>query len=208
METWGDLACFTRPESKVERLSYPVPTPSALRGLLSAIYSKPNEFYWQINRVEVLKPIRYISFKRNEVKSKVGNSANPILVEDDRTQRQSVMLKDVHYRVYASIIKRDGFKGTLTALYEQADRRIRGGKCFYQPCLGTRECVAYFSPNESGLLPCKESLDVGLMLYDVFDLHSFEVTTKSKPYITLFKAKLVDGVLEIPDFDSGDVLRP
>ena len=68
IDVWGDFACFSRPESKVERLTYPVPTPSAMRGLLSAIYSKPNEFYWQITKIEVLNKPAYISFKRNEVK--------------------------------------------------------------------------------------------------------------------------------------------
>lgn len=72
IEVWGDLACFTMPYAKGERLTYPFPTPSAARGILSAIYSKPKEFRWQINRIEVLNPIRYISFKRNEVKYTVG----------------------------------------------------------------------------------------------------------------------------------------
>lgn len=88
IEVWGDFACFTRPEAKVERLSYPVPTPSAIRGILSAIYSKPKEFYWQINRIEVLNPIKFISFKRNEVKKKTDGK-NPMMVEanDTRTQK-------------------------------------------------------------------------------------------------------------------------
>ena len=78
LEVWGDFACFARPESKVERLTYPVSTPSAARGILSSIYSKPKEFYWQVNRIEVLNPIRYISFKRNEVKSRMGKALEPL----------------------------------------------------------------------------------------------------------------------------------
>jgi len=206
LEAWGDFACFTRPESKVERLSYPVPTPSAMRGLLSAIYSKPIEFYWQINKIEVLKPIQYISFKRNEVKVKVSKS--PILVEDNRTQRQSVFLRDVRYRIFASIIKRDSFGGSLSSLYDQAWRRIRTGKCYFQPSFGCRECVAYFEESDGKLQPINESMDIGLMLYDVFDLHQFEVTDKAKPYISIFHAVMENGVIDVPDFDSELVLKP
>ena len=98
---WGDFALFSRPESKVERMTYPVPTPSAARGILASIYSKPAEFYWQVQRIEVLKPIRYVTFKRNELKSKMPRipTANPmascLIIEDERTQRQSVVLQDV-----------------------------------------------------------------------------------------------------------------
>ena len=92
LEVWGDFACFSDPAGgKVERLSYPFPTPSAVRGILSAIYSKPPEFFWQINRIEVLNPIRYISFKRNEIKSTVRDK--PIYTDEDRTQRQTVALR-------------------------------------------------------------------------------------------------------------------
>lgn len=97
LEVWGDFAAFVPPYAKVERLTSAVPTPSAARGIFSAIYSKPAEFYWQITRIEVLNPIRYISFKRNEVKSTVsikGNTESCILYADeDRTQRQTQALK-------------------------------------------------------------------------------------------------------------------
>ena len=125
LEVWGDFACFSQPASKVERLTYPVPTPSAVRGILSSIYAKPREFYWQVNRIEVLNPIRYISFKRNEVKSKVRDK--PIYTDEDRTQRQTVALRDVRYRFAASICPREDFSGTAAQLYDQALRRIRGG---------------------------------------------------------------------------------
>ncbi|MBR5961009.1 MAG: CRISPR-associated protein Cas5, partial [Clostridia bacterium] len=107
IETWGDFACFTNPAAKVERLTYPFPTPSAARGILSAIYAKPVEFYWQVNRIEVLNPIRYISFKRNEVKSTLGmkdGAGIPIVTDEDRTQRQTVALQDVRYRIAASVV--------------------------------------------------------------------------------------------------------
>lgn len=210
MEVWGDFACFTRPESKVERLTYPVITPSAARGVFSAVYSKPKEFYWQIRRIEVLSPIRYMSFKRNEViNCKVGKGSNmkPMLVEDDRTQRQSVVLKDVRYRITAEIVKRESFSGTVEQLVNQAKRRIEGGKCFFQPSLGTREFVCYFAP-PSDDPPIDDSLDLGLMLYDVFDLHDFEVAKKVKPFVTLFHAEMKNGIIEVPEFDSEDILKP
>lgn len=210
MEVWGDFACFSRPESKVERLTYPVITPSAARGVFSAVYSKPKEFYWQIRRIEVLSPIRYMGFKRNEVincKVGKGSSMKPMLVEDDRTQRQSVVLKDVRYRITAEIVKRGSFDGSLEQLISQAQRRIENGKCFFQPSLGTREFVCYFAP-PSDIPPIADSLDLGLMLYDVFDLHDFEVAKKVKPYVTLFHAEMKNGVIEVPEFDSDDVLKP
>lgn len=216
VEVWGDFACFSRPESKVERLTYPVMTPSAARGVLSAIYSKPIEFYWQVKQIEVLKPIRYMSFKRNEVINSKVNASNPkpILVEDTkitgaehRTQRQSVVLKDVRYRITAEIVKRSSYKGSIQQLYEQAQRRINNGKCFFQPSLGLREFVCYFE-SLSDMQPISESLDLGIMLYDVFDLNKFEVTEKTEPYISLFHAEMKNGIITIPEFESKLVLKP
>ena len=109
IEVWGDFACFTPPYSKVERLTYPVPTPSAVRGILSAIYSKPPEFYWQVKKIEVLNPIRYTSFMRNEVKSTVslkGDAESSVIYADeDRTQRQTQVLKNVRYRIMRRYVR-------------------------------------------------------------------------------------------------------
>ena len=207
LEVWGDFACFSRPECKVERLSYPVITPSAARGILSAIYSKPVEFYWQVKRIEVLSPIKYMSFKRNEVKSRQSGK-NPVFVEDDRTQRQSVVLKDVRYRITAEIVKRPDFSGTLEQLYAQALNRIEKGKCFFQPSLGLREFVCYFGPSGDSA-PIEDSCDLGYMLYDVFDFkNDIEVTEKTAPCISLFSAKMERGVIEVPEIDSPLVLKP
>lgn len=214
IEVWGDFACFSRPESKVERLTYPVITPSAARGILSAVYSKPVEFYWQIRQIEVLNPIRYITFKRNEVIYSKIKKLKPIFVEDTketgaehRTQRQTVALKDVRYRITAEIIPRKDFKGTVNQLYEQAKRMISSGKCFFQPSLGLREFVCYFDvPTDAE--PVNESLDIGFMLYDVFDLHKYEVTPKAEPFVSVFHAVLENGVMKVPDFDSSEVLKP
>ena len=105
LEVWGDFACFCPSYAKVERLTSPVPTPSAARGIYSAIYSKPAEFYWQITRIEVLNPIRYISFKRNEVKSTVNIKTKVedsiLYTDEDRTQRMTQALRDVRYRIVA-----------------------------------------------------------------------------------------------------------
>ncbi|MDD6489794.1 MAG: type I-C CRISPR-associated protein Cas5c [Clostridia bacterium] len=205
MDIFGDMACFTRPECKVERCTYPVPTPSAIRGILSAVYSKPVEFYWQVRKIEVMKPIRYMNLMRNEVKCKVTDKS--VLVEDERTQRNTVMLRDVYYRITADMIKRESFKGTQEQLYQQAINRISHGKCFFQPCLGTRECVCYFSEPDYSMKPISDNLDIGLMLYDVFDLDKFEVEKKVNPMVTLFNAKMRNGVIEVPDFHSDLVIR-
>ena len=206
IEVWGEFACYSPPQSKVERMTYPFPTPAAARGILSSIYSKPNEFYWQVCRIEVLNPIQYISFKRNEVKAKVSDT--PIYTDEERTQRQTVALKDVRYRITAQIIPRKGFEGSVKQLYEQAMRRIRAGKCYCQPGLGLREFVGYFS--EPTDLPNQNSdinLDAGWMVYDVFDLHDFSVSKKAKPKLSLYHAVMEHGVIEVPPYDSPEVVK-
>lgn len=211
LEVWGDFACFSPPYQKVERLSYPVPTPSAARGILSAIYSKPMEFYWQIRRIEVLNPIRYISFKRNEVKSTVSVKADVessiLYTDEDRTQRQTQALRDVRYRIAASICPQPGFTGTVEQLYQQALRRIQSGKTFYQPSLGLREFVCYFEESDGTRPPIPDSMDLGLMVYDVFDLHDFTVRKKAQPRLSLYHAVMEQGVIRVPPYDSPEVLK-
>lgn len=207
LEVWGDFACFTQPAGKVERLTYSVPTPSAVRGIYSSIYAKPKEFYWQVNRIEVLNPIRTISFKRNEVKSKVNSK--PIFTDEDRTQRQTVALRDVHYRFAASICPRPGFTGTAAQLYAQALRRIREGKTFVQPSLGLKEFVCYFQEGDcsAGPPPIPVDQDFGLMVYDVFDLHDYEVRKKTRPQLTLYHCVMEQGVIQVPPYDSPKVIK-
>lgn len=205
IEVWGDFACFTMPEARVERLTYPFPTPSAARGILSAIYVKPKEFNWRINRIEVLNPIRYIRFKRNEVKCTV--SSEPISTEEERTQRQTVALQDVRYRISASIIPRPAFAERETQLYEQALRRIRGGKCFCTPSLGLREFVCYFEESDGTRQPIQQSMDAGLMVYDLFAPDDVEVTKKMKIRMSLFHAVMENGVIHVPPYDSPEVLK-
>lgn len=227
VEVWGDLACFTRPETKVERFSYPVMTPSAARGVLDAIYSKPVEFGWRIGQIDVLNPIRYIALRRNEVKDKIslnsvykamnGGDA-PLVICDTtrdmsgsdqvgRTQRQTMALKNVRYRIHASIHTRRGFENKRTALEEQAQRRIEAGKCYYQPFLGCREFIAYFELADLQKQPINEITELGWMVYDTFDLEEV-VIGEAKPFISLFNATINNGVINIPPWESDMVRKP
>jgi len=227
LETWGDLACFSRPEMKVERYSYPIITPSAARGIFDAIYFK-NEynFYWQIKRIELLESPKYIALRRNEVKDKAstaeiqkwlngtkeptalwadGTQAELGTDQKGRTQRQTMALKKVRYRLYAQIVCRDP-KADMTALNAQFERRAAKGQCFYQPFLGCREFPAYFellkTPPEKPAFDL--DLDLGWMLYDVFDLRQAN-TAQAKPAISVFRAQLKSGVLNVPDYHSPEV---
>lgn len=211
LEVWGDFACFTPPFSKVERLTYPVPTPSAARGILSSIYAKHAEFLWQIKQIEVLNPIRYMSFLRNEVKSTVSVRSDPeksiLYTDEERTQRQTQVLKDVRYRITARICPRPEYSGSLEQLRCQALRRIRGGKMFAAPCLGLRELVCYFEESDGTRPPVDVSMDLGLMLYDVFDLHDYQVRKEARPQVSLYHAVMEHGVIRVPDYDSDEVLK-
>lgn len=205
VEVWGEFACFTQPYAKVERLTYPFPTPSAARGILSAIYCKPKEFFYQINRIEILNPISYVSFKCNEVKSRING--NPINVEEDRTQRMTVALRDVRYRIAASIVPRPAFVGKEAQLYEQALRRIRSGKTYFQPSMGLRQFPAYFEESDGKAPPIDANMDAGLIVYDVFELHDDSVSKKVKSKLSLFHAVMEHGVVQIPPFESPEVLK-
>lgn len=226
MAVWGDFACFSRPESKVERFSYPVITPSAARGVLDAIYAKNMEFYWQIDRVEILSPIKFIAAKRNEVKEKIsesevkkamkGGGFSPIVVDATResagndtvgrTQRQTMALRDVKYCLHAHIVPRPGFEGTLPSLESQFERRLHSGKCFAQPYLGQREFVAYFAPAGDDR-PIDHNQTLGNMVYDVFDLDAVS-TDNGIPFISLFEAEIVGGVMEVPPWNDLRVKKP
>jgi len=234
LEVWGEFACFTRPEFKVERFSYPVITPSAARGIYDAIYCKPNkdptkaEFRWQITKIEVLSPPSYIALRRNEVKDKAAvkpawisgkEIPEPIWADGTkdflgtdmkgRTQRQTMALKDVRYRLHAEIRPWNGFENRLPAFEAQFRRRAASGKCVYQPCFGCREFPAYFElvdPTAPFAAPLSIDIDVGLMLYDVFDL-SRPGSCQDEPSISLFRCKVRQGVVEVPDYFSENVLR-
>lgn len=211
IEVWGDFASYSPPWARVERLTYPCPTPSALRGLLSSIYCKPREFVWKVTRIEVLNPIRYMSFMRNEVKSKVSIKTDVrdsiVYADEERTQRQTQVLKDVRYRITAEICPQPDYTGTVEQLYAQAMRRIRTGKTFCQPCLGMREFVCYFEESDGLRKPIDVSMDLGLMVYDVFDPYNCDVTAKSRYSLSLYHAVMKHGVIEVPPYESEEVLK-
>lgn len=236
LKVWGELACFTRPELKVERFSYPVLTPSAVRGIYDAIYCKPTEFYWQVTMIELLTHPRYIALRRNEVKEKIPTPTTvlrwasgkkkpePIFADDTskdadkrgkgRTQRQTMALKNVCYRLHAYVHPWSGYENRLPAFEAQFRRRASQGKCVYQPYLGCREFPAYFEliePDTSQEAPLDISMEVGLMLYDVFDLsrpgEPLDTGNDYLPSISLFQAEIENGVMKVPDYESEAVLK-
>lgn len=162
----GDFACFTRPDLKVERFTYPCMTPSAARGVLDAVLWKP-EFKWYIHRIKILKPVRFFSVKRNEINSKQGR--NPIVIEEKRAQRNSIVLKDVSYIIEASVYL-DAYsnKNPPQKYIEMFERRVRKGQCYHRPYLGCREFAAeFFEPSDADI-PIQDDIPIGSMLLDIF----------------------------------------
>ena len=230
LEVKGDFACFSRPEMKVERYSYPCPTPSAARGVFEAIYFKP-QFHWQIARIEMLRSPSLIALRRNEVKDRLNlgavqkwmagrASVEPLWADGGasqsgsdakgRTQRQTIALRNPWFRLTAAMVPCGGHESQQRAFDEQFVRRASQGKCFHQPSLGCREFVAFFRYVESlsgEPAPADYSQDLGLMLYDVFDLRQTN-GRDAPPFISLFRARVVDGVLDVPPFGSDEVLKP
>lgn len=201
----GPLACYSRPEMKVERVSYDVMTPSAARGALDAILWRP-EMRWIVRRIEVLRPIRFASFRRNEVQSKVAPASVKKWMRDgaeyrpqpagagcgDATPRNTLALRDVAYVVEAEPLVYEPNGENNPAKYAgMFRRRVEKGQCFHRPYLGCREFAADFAPPDSSEKPIPETRDLGLMLYDI-------VFTKggktNRP--VFFGARLVDGVLD------------
>jgi CRISPR-associated protein Cas5d len=212
LQVWGDYACFTRPEMKVERVSYDVMTPSAARGILEAIYWKP-QIYWVIDQIRVLNPVRFTNVRRNELggigpsertlKSFLDGSNNRILcqvIEDERQQRAATLLQDVAYIIGARYVVKPG-DDPPQKHYEMFKRRASKGQCFQRPYLGCREFVCDFQWHEGDPPAAHESLmgerDLGYMLHDI-DFGS-EMTPK------FFRAVMDDGVINVPAFDSSEV---
>ncbi len=219
LEVWGSMACFTRPELKVERVSYDVITPSAARAIFEAIFWKP-AIHWQVTKIEVLHPIKWISVRRNEVGA-VGTN-KPIFIEEKRQQKNALMLQDVRYRLWAKLefipigkrknerrdsLTADELKdenpGKYNAMFE---RRARNGQCFNQPYLGTRECVAFFKyidpATEELDQPIAESRDLGIMLYDL----DFDANPQN-PDAMFFRCNMKEGVIIVPSKDSEEVMK-
>jgi CRISPR-associated protein Cas5d len=218
----GSLACFTRPEAKVERFTYPVITPSAARNVLDAICWRP-QMRWIVTRISVLKPIRYMSVLRNEVQSKLAPSAvkrwmrGPALFEPlvagagqgtDGTPRNTTMLRDVAYWIdaYPEVFDKSG-DNTPQKYVAMMERRIEKGQCFQRPYLGCREFAADFSPPLPEDKPEPVSMEIGRMLYHIAFLPGGNRAA-------FFDARLIDGVMEtrpelaLPEIQSrAEVLR-
>ncbi|MEG2668916.1 MAG: type I-C CRISPR-associated protein Cas5c [Oscillospiraceae bacterium] len=208
VEVWGDYACFSRPELKVERVSYDIPTPSAARGILSSIYWHPG-LEWHIDRIFILNPIKFINIRRNEMKSKIsaravrtvmsgGKEELYIATNDDIQQRASMILKDVHYVIEAHFTLTDKANETDNAgkFQDSMMRRLRKGQCYSMPYFGTREFPANFQLYEGGEIKTEyreEEENLGLMLYDL-DYSNLE---NIQPMF--FKACLKRGVLDLRD---------
>ncbi len=227
IEVWGDYACFTRPEMKVERVSYDVITPSAARAIFEAIFWKP-AIQWQIRKIEVLQPIRWISVRRNEVGKLMSPKSKEIFIEDERQQRAGLFLRDVAYRLHAEmefiplrnrhthetpaelkdaeeehhLLRSTENPGKYNAMFE---RRAKKGQCFNQPYLGCREFSCNFrfieNPELEVKRPIDETRDLGFMLFEM------DFTNENDPKPMLFRPLLNSGVIEVPPTNSEEVRR-
>ena len=200
VKLWGDYACFTRPEMKVERVSYPVMTPSAARGALEAIFWKP-QVVWRVEEIHVLKPISYASVLRNEVSDRQNHGVARGWAKDGggfdasghRVQRHTLALRDVAYVVRAQLSLTDGVRDNIAKYRDQFRRRVARGQCFATPYLGCREFSAFFceaGPDDS---PISRSEDLGKILLDI----DYNPDGSGAP--RFFRAALEDGVLRVPD---------
>lgn len=239
LHVWGDYALFTRPEMKAERVSYDIMTPSAARAVVSAIYWKP-QIAWVIDRIHVLKPIQFTSFRRNEVAHKVvspsaavmnGAETEPlgIIIEDDRQQRASLVLRDVAYVIDAHFTLRSAPEGNDAAAVPPADcaakhismfnRRASSGQCFHQPYLGCREFPAHFKliASDTEMPPCElpesqMNKDFGFVFHDfiyreddkgkVIASHTGKAMTADARF---FRAVAQDGIVTVPALDGMEV---
>ncbi|MFV0389577.1 MAG: type I-C CRISPR-associated protein Cas5c [Pyrinomonadaceae bacterium] len=226
IRVWGDFACFTRPEMKVERVSYPLVTPSAARGILEAIFWKP-EMYYVIDSVRVIKKGKWTSIRRNEVTKQIsltkaksamqGNGEVPLIAAGggaaDATQRNMLALQDVEYIISAKIaLSKIGKAASQTINKYQAElaRRVKSGKCFHRPSFGVREFSCEFAlVEDSAEIPetVDWNEDLGLMLFDLFDVeersHGFAFTENGKtigklsnPAASFFIARVENGLLD------------
>jgi CRISPR-associated protein Cas5d len=226
LKVWGGHGCFTRPEMKVERVSYDVMTPSAARGILEAIHWKP-AIRWVIDAIHVLEPIRFQSIRRNEVghKAPAGKIKSAmkrgdlgglqVLVDEDRQQRAATVLVKPAYVIEAhfELTEKAGPDDNEGKYLDIFNRRAERGQCFHQPCLGTREFAAHFElivpdaplpePKEDHKVPelgFGAPRDLGFMLWDI------DHQAPGRPSL-FFRARLEDGVVRVPPPGSSEVLR-
>ncbi len=218
VKVWGEFACFTRPEFGVERVTYEVMTPSAARGVLEAIFWKP-EFHWLVREIGVLEPIRHFSILRNEMNSTQSDrsarswaaNGGGYFADDDRAQRHTLCLRNVAYIIRADIELKPHAADHPAKYRDQFRRRVKRGQCFNQPYLGTREFSAFFGPPAGDEHAIEVSDDLGLMLFDVdfvpdakgavsYAGHGADgrkvVRGNAQP--RFFQARLDNGVLRVP----------
>lgn len=205
MEVLGEYACFTRPEMKVERVSYDVPTPSAARGMVESVYYHPG-LKWHVDKIYVCKPIRFTNILRNEVASKIsvrnvlteanGKKRSYIDRNADIQQRATTMLRNVHYVIEAHFEMTDKANPSDNPgkFQDIVKRRLRSGQAYMQPYLGCRECTAHFRLWEGGDIPTiDETRDLGYMLYDM------EYSDPENIQPMFFRAQMVHGVIDLTD---------
>jgi len=214
LEVSGEFACFTRPEMKVERVSYDVITPSAARAIFEAILWKP-AIEWQVTQIDVLSPIKWMNLRRNEVESivsartaktamKEGYGHLGIYVDEQRQQRASLLLKDVRYRIYAqfSMTNKAGAEDSAAKFADMFRRRAEKGQCFNQPYLGCREFTCDFTlvnEDTDSITPIAETRDLGFMLYDL------DYSNPSAPNPLFFRAQMESGIITVPSRNSQEV---
>lgn len=210
LHVWGPYACFTRPEMKAERVSYDVITPSAARGVLEAIYWKP-AILWVVDRIHVLKQIRFDNIRRNELGSKIsaanvskamkdGKTPLGVFIEHDRQQRAAMVLRDVEYGIEAHFEFTSDQDNNTAKHQEIFQRRAEKGQCYHRPYLGCREFPAFFEPVD-GVMPRsayadEPDRDLGWMLYDI----DFSRGMEPK----FFRPRMRKGIIEVPRlFERG-----
>jgi CRISPR-associated protein Cas5d len=214
LEVSGDFACFTRPEMKVERVSYDVMTPSSARAVFESILWKP-AIRWHVEKIEVLKPIRWVSIRRNEVGAVVsvrnaqeamnkGSGNLGLNIEDERQQRAGLFLRDVAYRIHAhfELQPNAGENNTPGKFLDMFERRAEKGQCVNQPYLGCREFACDFKlvdTSQPQPAAIAETRDLGWMLHDM------DYTKPADPQPRFFRAQLADGVLNVPEWNSEEV---
>jgi CRISPR-associated protein Cas5d len=216
LEVRGDWACFTRPEMKVERVSYDVITPSAARAVFDAIFYK-HAIRWAVRRIEVLSPVRWMNLRRNEVASviptrnvqqamKQGAGDLALYVDEDRQQRAALLLRDVAYRLHADLIVKPDRRDPEppAKFFSMFERRARKGQCVNQPYLGCREFAARWRLVDELTAeppPIAETRDLGWMLHDL------DFTAPGDPQPRFFRAEMRQGVIEVPPFEGQEVVR-
>jgi CRISPR-associated protein Cas5d len=216
LDVRGDWACFTRPEMKVERVSYDVITPSAARAVFEAIFYKP-AIRWQVRRIEVLAPVRWVNLRRNEVASvvstrnvqqamKQGDGELALYVDEDRQQRAALLLREVAYRLHADLVVRPDRSDPQPPpkFFAMFERRARKGQCVNQPYLGCREFAARWrlvDDTAAEAPPVADTRDLGWMLHDL------DFTDPADPQPRFFRAQMNAGVVEVPPFDGPEVAR-